>query len=529
MGTVKNVPNKKVLLTYELNSKQDALVNYLVPSVCACILYMFLIAADIAVIFSHYKNGDPIWASLTLFILYIPVLASFIIIISNWELWPEFESCSKVNLIWFWTKVLEHLLFPVWSMWRFAERIFWSIEAVRAADERSTKDAVSVITSPRSIELYIFLQSYLHALPQVLLQLYILIRHNNDLNRQTEKAQILSLVLNLVKVSVTTTYYQRFKSQKLTGKQYPWYKQHVANVQASNVVLRRHFVPQSRNEEERLTNSQLVNEHDSDPPRYSRLSRRRSSDFYLEPTTSGLYHRHTLLETDFDENVQTKIKILDEGLDEVDGPPQYTSGSYAVPIIDDSNRIVSSQSLVSDYTEPDFNISRVINVKGLEDDDLAGKLIAIVWWFTFLLARVLTISIFAYFYMKETIYVLTIHFILIVVILVYDVKSDAVKRSKSVFFLFIGLVYIFCIIEFKIKFKKATLIFYGFFVVVFIENIIMCLLWYLLRVDSIENDFWFRYVFYVIISCLILSFSTMVFYFILNKPQKVTIETIVKK
>lgn len=68
---------------------------------------------------------------------------------------------------------------------RFAERIFWSIEAIRANNAKETNEALSHVTAPRTIELYIFLQSYLHAVPQVLLQLYILMRHNADINRET--------------------------------------------------------------------------------------------------------------------------------------------------------------------------------------------------------------------------------------------------------------------------------------------------------------------------------------------------------
>ncbi|CAH1186242.1 unnamed protein product [Phyllotreta striolata] len=558
----------RMLLGYELTPRQDALVNHLVPSLGACILYVLLIAGDVGVIFRHYKDDDPIWGSLTLFILYVPVLASFIIVISNWELWPEFESCSRNNLIWFWTKVAEHLLFPIWSMWRFAERIFWSIEAVRAPDDKSIAEAVAAVTDPRSIELYVFLQSYLHSLPQVLLQLYVLVRHNADINSQTANVQIMSIVLNIVKISVTTTYYQRFKSQKLSGKRYPWYK-HYKSLQpqspSQQVVLRRHNVALNRPAsamDERLS-EHLEPNNDEDLPRYSAIAtRRRSSDLYMDPLElqldepvagpSGLTNRQTLLETDFDEEVQTRIKVLGEKVfDNTDAPPasfNFNSSLVLSWFLDASGsvsrfhrRSLRSTSITDGpwqlyraadlpgRSEPDFNISRVIYVKGMEDDDLAGRLIAIVWWFTFLLARVLAISVFAYFYIKETVYLMSLHFLLVLGILAYDVRSNDVDRSRALFFFFIGFVYIFCIIEFKIKFKRATAIFYGFFFVVFLENIVMCLVWYFEQMESLENDFWFRYVFYIIIACMFLSFSAMVFYFALNKPDKVTVATIVKK
>lgn len=119
MDTLTEKIKKKTVLGYELTYCQDAWVNYLVPSASACILYILLIASDVATIYSHFKNGDPIWCSLTIFFMYLPVLASFVLIVSNWELWPEFEECGRDNTIWFWTKVFEHLFFPIWSMWRY--------------------------------------------------------------------------------------------------------------------------------------------------------------------------------------------------------------------------------------------------------------------------------------------------------------------------------------------------------------------------------------------------------------------------
>lgn len=151
-------------------------------------------------------------------------------------------------------------------------------------------------------------------------------------------------------------------------------------------------------------------------------------------------------------------------------------------------------------------------------------MIAFLWWFTFLLARFLAISVFAYFYMSQTIWLLSSHYILVLLILLYDVKTDQVKRSKIFFFLFIGFVYLFCIIEFKIKFKKARLLYYGYFLLVFTENFVMCMIWFIGKIDSIENDFWFRYVFYIFVACSMASFSSMVFYFLVNQPPKVIVE-----
>lgn len=142
-----------------------------------------------------------------------------------------------------------------------------------------------------------------------------------------------------------------------------------------------------------------------------------------------------------------------------------------------------------------------------------------------MLTRVVAISMSAYFFIRETCFLISAHYLLVMVILCYDVKSDAVERSKTIFFIFLSYVYVFCIIEFKIKFKKATKIYYGFFIIVFLENFAMCLTWYIDRIEYLENDFWYRYAFYIVVIGTLLSFSSMVFYLIINKPQKVIVAT----
>ncbi|XP_076266458.1 uncharacterized protein LOC143200075 [Rhynchophorus ferrugineus] len=480
----------KTLLGYELSPRQDALVNYLLPSVSACLLYKFIVAADIGVIFRHYKDEDPIWASLTLSMMYLPVLGSFMIIISDIDYWPDAdEGMTRENAKWFFRQTIEHLFFPCWNMWRYAERIFWSIEAVRSTEAEDISKAIAQASAPRIIELYVFLQAYLHCLPQVLLQTYILIRHNSSIAKESKDAQIFSIVLNLAKVAMTTTYYQRFKAQKLTGSQYPWLKRNKLlrsgqTSRAPTVILRN---SQSRSVVQANRNSNISRYYNVEPAVLT--ARRRSSDIYLEPESRN----------DASSPNTAELQINEPG----------TSGTQIIT--------------VTSRNEPDFNIKRIVQVKGLQEDDMAGKLIAFAWWFTFLLGRILAISIFAYFYMKACVWSMVGHVAVVVAILVYDVKTDNIKREKAIFFLFIGLVYVFCIIEFKIRFKKAYFIYYGFFILVFLENLAMCLIWFNLQIDYLENDYWFRYVFFITIACGLLSFSAMVFYLTVTKPKSVSI------
>lgn len=278
--------------------------------------------------------------------------------------------------------------------------------------------------------------------------------------------QVASMVLNLTKLSITTTLYHRFKSQKLAGKQYPWHKPYKLPYDSTIDSPKK---PEILATQDQTSNSRL-------------LERRRSSDLYLQP---------------IEVNRETSI---------VDGPPRTVF------------RTVDETDL--------FRIPKVMEIKGMRDDDMAGRMIAFCWWFCFLLARMLAISAFAYFYPTEIIWLLMSHFLLVVALLVYDVRSDEVRRAKAIFFVFIGLVYLFCLIEFKIKFKKTKFIYNGFFALVFAENIVMSLVWWCANLETVESDWWFKYIMYLISVSTALSLISMLFYLRINKPEKVVVKRI---
>lgn len=261
--------------------------------------------------------------------------------------------------------------------------------------------------------------------------------------------------MSTTKMAVTTALFQRFKSQKVLGKCYPWFKPYKLAYDPS-------IDPGT---------ASLRQQSQSRP-----LVRRHSSDYYERPVTELL-------------NRETSV---------IDGPKRV---------------------LFRD--QPDFSPRRLIKIKGLPEDDIIGKSISFLWWFCFLLSRMLAISAFSYFYPTEILWLLSSHYILVVALLLYDVRADEVRRAKAIFFIFIGFVYLFCLIEFKIKFKKPVFIYNGFFLMMFCENFVMTLVWWYLNVDELVQDWWFRYMFYMILGCSILSVSSMLFYIKILKPEKV--------
>lgn len=114
-----NTNKQNTVFEYSLNRRQNAILNHLVPCAIACFLYVLITATDIGVIFRHYKDNDPIWASLTLFVMYLPAIGSFILIVTDCDYWPEPENgMTNENAFWLYKKILGHLLFPLWNIWR---------------------------------------------------------------------------------------------------------------------------------------------------------------------------------------------------------------------------------------------------------------------------------------------------------------------------------------------------------------------------------------------------------------------------
>lgn len=117
MSSHQNISTRKIL-GLPLTPKQDAIVNYLVPSLGASILYILLFSVEVGLIHRHYLNWHRTLTWTTLSIMYFPVLASYVIVLSRAELWPERTFGGKKNLFWLWYKTVQHIFFPVWSLWR---------------------------------------------------------------------------------------------------------------------------------------------------------------------------------------------------------------------------------------------------------------------------------------------------------------------------------------------------------------------------------------------------------------------------
>lgn len=267
----------------------------------------------------------------------------------------------------------------------------------------------------------------------------------------------MSIVLSLIRMALTTTSYQRFGTQKLAGRQYPWDK---------------------------------IKQHEL---KFKLLHQK-------EPNTS---HKQ-----------QPQLTRRDSGL-------STTSSQFEAEV--EKRRAPISEPM------------REETVHGLGSDDAAGKFVAILWWFCFILPRMSTIAIFTYFYLREAILACFFQYLIVLILLLrYSTWSDSesgnitIRRKKYpinnenivkfTFHLVTSFIYLFCLIEIKVRFTKLKVVYNWYFIVLYLENIVMMMLWYY-HAETYEK-WWFNYSLYLNIVSSILSVLSMAMYLSMLQPQK---------
>lgn len=161
-------------------------------------------------------------------------------------------------------------------------------------------------------------------------------------------------------------------------------------------------------------------------------------------------------------------------------------------------------------------------IEGIEQEDFVGKSVAFTAWVLFLLQRMVALSAFFFFYPMACVYLCCAHYVIMVCCLYYETRRLHTKIERSAFYLFLAYVYIFCILEFKIKFKKPRYWFVGYVTLVLMQNLIITLIWYL---GNEFESWWFEYLFGAVILTLCYSIMCLlVYFFLLKPPDKILFE-----
>ncbi|XP_077285403.1 uncharacterized protein LOC143910692 [Arctopsyche grandis] len=570
-----------------LNSFFKIFVYFFLPPLLSFIIYLTLIAADLGIACCYIVEDNPRWATVTIILMFLPSIVGSMFTLATPERWPSDEPFDKKNMRFLALNLWHVFAFPFAAIYRYAHQVFWSIEAICANcvnDSERTENSLRILMKPNSLELYFFLQSYLHSAPQILFQFYLLLS-TTYANLELASLQILSIVMSLMRMATITMLYQRFERRKTLGIHYPWASKQsiLISGRASNVnsTIRRisEMLPYERVQTfsvrqfyaERVSNNpdddevfeeplyvNLPNNVNNETQRdgvssthadeilpYSINIRSEasssvqkfssSSSIYEEPIA---YQDETKLKrvvsivenpdvvmrrTSRIEQVKRSYKI--EDMSQHITPPSTPAprpGSMAFikgKFMTNAESIVDRIPKRRHYDDIDLPVRvRRSAIKGVDQEDGVSKMIAFVAWFLFIGARMLVLSSFSSFYIMECLYICIVHYVLVTSLLLWNSWYENVHRK--VFYLFLGYVYTFCLIEFKMKFKKVRLWYGGFFSVITIENFILTAIWY---ATGNFNNWWYTYVVIVITGASTLSYVCFIIYFLILKPKPITL------
>lgn len=247
----------------------------------------------------------------------------------------------------------------------------------------------------------------------------------------------------------------------------------------------------------------------SAPPPRPDLPPFRATQFFLEPL-----NRFSTIKDMFLVNAEIYLKEnvprLPQKILNHDVKTQHRRQSANFSDIS-NHQVIKETSDVVDISLP----TRRTMINGIEQDDILGKSVAFMGWVLFLLMRMLALSLFAVFYLKATGYLCLSHYILMLIWLFIETRFHE-KAERDFFYIFLAYVYIFCIIEFKIKFRNIRVWYLLYCGLMLTQNVLMSLWWFL--TDDFQS-WWFHYLFAMILVSGALSIGCLVTYYIILKPR----------
>jgi len=180
MDPLNFVPAK--VLGFKVKTRWQISFHYLVPCTIELFVFIAIMVTDSGIIYQHYRDRNYLFAALTLSAIVVPAILCFICVMLS-DQWPV-EKGDKCTF--FARQLMNLFLFPIAAIYKFSRKIFWCVESLfhdKNTYERHQAIVKAAEHSP--FELYHFLQSFFHCGPQIILQLYILLRENQFRNYET--------------------------------------------------------------------------------------------------------------------------------------------------------------------------------------------------------------------------------------------------------------------------------------------------------------------------------------------------------
>lgn len=155
-------------------------------------------------------------------------------------------------------------------------------------------------------------------------------------------------------------------------------------------------------------------------------------------------------------------------------------------------------------------------IDGIESDDIVAKFISFLGWNFFLVMRIISLSVFSFFYTAPCVWLCFSHYILMLLCLINETRFE-VKWQRTAFYTILSYIFIFNLIEFKIRFKHVRRWYICYFIIVFAQNIGITVAWY--GFTEFLDTWWFEFMFLVILQSGIMSLMCFLLYFFYLKPK----------
>lgn len=377
----------------------------------------------------------------------------------------------------------------------------------------------------------------------------------------------------------TATIYRRFQREKICGRQYPWIinkkpdsgnkpddGKQPANEKSNNfgenenriyeesiyetISPRQPFLIQNTSEGDRNnTNSSTIEFSPSPLPEDAWFyddSDSGNSSSYLPPDGGSRASRK--FSQNSDDAYVRPISIIDRvaprRLDgpgqavtierlEIAPPPAFPAprpmslAAWAEKIVENAESFPGwiaaphRSKYIEQLNEPEPELPRRVPrsyIRGLEPQDATAALVQYLGWYAFFVARLLSIAAFINCVPVAAIIVLFSHYQVMLLLLIVP-PASTVKRA---FYLFLAFVYLFCLMEFKIRFRHVRAWHVFWIVLCTVEIVVFTGLW-----SAIGNDmdnWWKWFILKIIIGSFLLSCMCFLMYFVMLKPR----ETIVR-
>lgn len=620
------------IMGFTIRSHTRIYVSYIIPSCLGMLVYMVQTATDLALSYQHFRQNETGYGVGTLLLVLIPPLLTFILVLLSRE-----QRCSACGNRSKWLScslgVLQLILFPFVVIYRFTMRFFWSIDALfHTDDDVERMKCLSKATQTSSIELYLLIQAYAQAAPQIILQMNHMLDQGIFRNYETTALQAMCLVFSAIDLAGITTSYHRIESQRRVGRHYPWatplqVEAHRCQLEQnqrlcceaerkkreSERTLATSF-PQSDKIMENFHARQGLGDVDTHELHITGIDEV-DNDAVDTLETRALLHSPSPVgnATDDDKihhNARPKLQLYREeisNLDRIDvldtvpetpaPPPPPVSAPPALPMLHlptdnsppeapDLRRTVSdsehrrsrratrplsqletfkdmllvnaqlyikehvprppklligrldeeeakddrtpllttAQNLMGSPLTPkdvvDFYFARPTKiVNGIQQDDFAGKTVAFFGWIAFIIMRMLSLATFCVFYPRAFFIVVGVHYALMLAALALETHCRG-SWNRHLFYLLLGYIYIFVLLEFRVCFKSIRLWYGWYLVLILVENLTMSSIWY---ANEELDSWWFGFIWEWIVYSGILFLATIVVYYCILRPKDVSI------